>query len=106
MVVMDGTRSKETLLRDMVYQGTVLGPPLWNIFFADARHVVPGLGFAETVFADDQLTSAVKEGCFEEKSNALQDTVNESTAQTFCVCTARNCTAPNQPTLRSEKSKG
>ena len=37
----------------MVYQGTVLGPPLWNCYFADARLVAEAEGFQDTFFADD-----------------------------------------------------
>ena len=37
----------------MVYQGTVLGPPLWNIYYADAAIAVKVHGFLEIVFADD-----------------------------------------------------
>ena len=37
----------------MVYQGTVLGPPLWNVYYADAAVAVNLIGFMEIVFADD-----------------------------------------------------
>ena len=40
-------------MQDMVYQGTVLGPSLWNTFFQDARLPVNESGFMEIVFADD-----------------------------------------------------
>ena len=53
VVVVDGAFSEEALLRDMVYQGTVLGPPLWNSFFADARFVIQDCDFKDTFFADD-----------------------------------------------------
>ena len=52
-VVVEGTKSLERVLRNQVYQGTVLGPPLWNAFFEDAREAVNAEGFQETVFADD-----------------------------------------------------
>ena len=38
---------------NMVYQGTVLGPPLWNIYYAEAAIAVKVRGFLEIVFADD-----------------------------------------------------
>ena len=38
---------------NMVYQGTVLGPPLWNVYYADAALAVNLIGFLEIVFADD-----------------------------------------------------
>ena len=37
----------------MVYQGTVLGPPLWNVFDEDAAIAIRVHGFCEIVFADD-----------------------------------------------------
>ena len=37
----------------MVYQGTVLGPTLWNLFFEDARAAINEVFFTEYVFADD-----------------------------------------------------
>ena len=46
-------RSENRPLENSVFQGTVLGPPLWNVFYADARFSVRELGFVETVFADD-----------------------------------------------------
>ena len=52
-VVVGGRSSGHERLADSVFQGTVLGSPLWNVFYADARHAVTDLGFVETVFADD-----------------------------------------------------
>ena len=52
-VVMGGQQSPEEPLTDSVFQGTVLGPVLWNLFYEDARHSVNGKSFRETVFADD-----------------------------------------------------
>ena len=40
-------------MRDMVYQGTTWGCCLWNLFFADAHHVVTDAGFTDTTYADD-----------------------------------------------------
>ena len=40
-------------MRDMVYQGTVWGPPLWNVFYADARTSIEHCGFEDIVYADD-----------------------------------------------------
>ena len=37
----------------MVYQGTVLGPILWNVFFEDARRAINEWLFEEAVYADD-----------------------------------------------------
>ncbi|CAE8584050.1 unnamed protein product [Polarella glacialis] len=52
-VVVDGVLSAQFILRDMVFQGTVWGPPLWNSFFEDARKAVNSAAFTETIFADD-----------------------------------------------------
>ena len=52
-VVVGGSFSKEIVMQDMVYQGTVWGPSLWNTFFADSASVLKALSFSETVYADD-----------------------------------------------------
>ena len=52
-VAVSGKLSKDMHIHNMVYQGTVLGPPLWNIFYADAAVAVNLLGFLEIIFADD-----------------------------------------------------
>ena len=41
------------ILRDMVFQGTVLGPTLWNLFFRDAADAIHQAGFQDIVYADD-----------------------------------------------------
>ena len=52
-VAVGGKFSKDMKIQNMVYQGTVLGPPLWNIYYADAAMAVNIIGFLEIVFADD-----------------------------------------------------
>ena len=52
-VVVEGVRSSAWKLINQVFQGTVWGPQLWNIFYADARRAIHETGFLETVFADD-----------------------------------------------------
>ena len=52
-VIVSGTQSAEAALADSVFQGTALGPPLWNIFYTDAVAVVKTFKFLEIVFADD-----------------------------------------------------
>ena len=52
-VVVEGSLSQEAALDNQVFQGTVLGPPLWNTFFEDGRRAVNGTGFQEGVVADD-----------------------------------------------------
>ena len=52
-VAVGGKFSRDMKTLNMVYQGTVLGPPLWNIYYADAAIAVKLHGFLEIVFADD-----------------------------------------------------
>ena len=52
-VVVGGTMSKVMALRDMVYQGTVTGPDLWNLFFEDSRSAINECFYNECVYADD-----------------------------------------------------
>jgi len=40
-------------MRDMVYQGTFYGPPLWNTFFSDSYFATRAEGFEEVLYADD-----------------------------------------------------
>ena len=53
VVVVGGSSSLPTPLANTVFQGTVLGPPLWNLFYMDASFVVRLRGFTDVVFADD-----------------------------------------------------
>ena len=53
IVVAGGQQSHAEPLTNSVFQGTVLGPPLWNVHYGDARFATAKLGFSETVFADD-----------------------------------------------------
>ena len=52
-VAVGGEFSKDMSIQNMVYQGMVLGPPLWNVYYADAAAAVNLIGFLEIVFADD-----------------------------------------------------
>ena len=52
-VAVGGQFSRDMNISNMVYQGTVLGPPLWNVYYADAALAVNLIGFLEIVFADD-----------------------------------------------------
>ena len=53
IVVTGGAGSKEMTLSNMVFQGTVTGPDLWNTFFEDARRAINECFYEEVVFADD-----------------------------------------------------
>ena len=52
-MVVSGEQSKEVTMSNMVYQGTVLGPPLWNIFYADSKDNIQDCGYTELIYADD-----------------------------------------------------
>ena len=48
-----GATSEEFLLIDMVFQGTVLGPLLWNAYFEDVRLATESADFISITYADD-----------------------------------------------------
>ena len=52
-VLVQGASSDKFPIANSVYQGTVLGPPLWNTFFADVDDAARSSGGAEKMFADD-----------------------------------------------------
>ena len=52
-VVLGGAASEEFELLNMLFQGTVLGPALWAIFFSDVCRALQQVGFEEVAFADD-----------------------------------------------------
>ncbi len=55
-VVLPGAKSAEFMFDNQVYQGTVLGPPMWNTFFSDVIPVAAFDNFIEALFADDLNT--------------------------------------------------
>ena len=52
-VVVEGQYSNALSMSNMVWQGSVLGPQLWNTFYADVASVSQERGATEIVFADD-----------------------------------------------------
>ena len=52
-VIVQGKHSAPVRMENMIYQGTVLGPPLWNAFYSDSCMAVRATGFEEIVYADD-----------------------------------------------------
>ncbi len=52
-VVVSGESLIPRVLAKSVFQGTVLGSPLWNLFYLDAFKAVRTLNFTDVVFADD-----------------------------------------------------
>lgn len=63
-VVVHGEKSSPMTLIDMIFQGSVLGPALWNIFYASSARPVQQMGFTESIFADDL-------NCFKNYSRAI-----------------------------------
>ena len=52
-VVVEGEFSEIFEIANSVFQGTVMGPCLWNVFFADVSEPVSSTGGTEAKFADD-----------------------------------------------------
>ena len=52
-VLVEGSRSDIFEIANSVFQGTVLGPPLWNLFFADIVVPASSTGGDTSAFADD-----------------------------------------------------
>ena len=52
-VIVEGVASDVFEIADTVFQGTVLGPCLWNLFFADVARPAREEGGCESIFADD-----------------------------------------------------
>ena len=53
VVVVEGICSDEVEIANQVFQGTVLGPPLWNTFFSDVVRPASSSGGDPSIFADD-----------------------------------------------------
>ena len=52
-VIVEGIASDVFEIADTVFQGTVLGPCLWNVFFSDVEIPSSSTGGEEAMFADD-----------------------------------------------------
>ena len=52
-VLVGGERSELFDILNQIFQGTVLGPILWDVFFADVSLPIRTTGFKEVMFADD-----------------------------------------------------
>ena len=53
IVLVHGQSSDPIDLSNMVFQGTVLGPCLWNVFFHDVDSPLHDTDFKDTEYADD-----------------------------------------------------
>ena len=52
-VIVNGKQSVPMGLFNMVFQGTVWGPSLWNAFFGDCVCAISRCGFEAVIYADD-----------------------------------------------------
>ena len=52
-VVVQGCQSKPYKISNQVFQGTVLGPPLWNCFFKSVSEIIISHNYTDAKFADD-----------------------------------------------------
>ena len=52
-VIVEGVMSDAIRIANTVFQGTVLGPPLWNLFVADVVSPAESTGGKGALFADD-----------------------------------------------------
>ena len=58
LVIVDGQASKPLTLSNSVFQGTVLGPPLWNVFYEDCNVAIRSQHFKETVLPTIAIATA------------------------------------------------
>ena len=69
-------------MENMVYQGTVLGPPLWLTFFADSCLAIRAVDFEEIIFADDlnvfqEVSADLDDAAVLARSAACQSSLHE-----------------------------
>ena len=84
-------------LSNTVFQGTVLGPCLWNIFFADIQYPVRQSGAEEAVFADDM-------NAFREFDNSVTNHVVMETMRQ-CQAAVHNWGIRNQAVFEPTKEQ-
>ena len=68
-VVVQGERSFKMEIANSVFQGTVLGPPLWNAFFGDVVVPAKSTGGQEELFADDLIVFSEVRAFFASRSS-------------------------------------
>eukprot|EP00959_Pyramimonas_sp_CCMP1952_P294217 6154003-Pyramimonas_sp.AAC.1 len=69
-------------MENMVYQGTVLGPPLWLVFFSDSCLAIRAVDFEEIIFADDlnafqEISADVDDAAAFARATACQRSLHE-----------------------------
>ena len=73
-VLVEGTASDPFEIANSVFQGTVLGPTLWNVFFADIVDASCVAGGETSTFADD--LSVFQESDRQQPTVEVFDTIN------------------------------
>ena len=81
VVVVQGHESEEFIIDDQVFQGTVLGPPLWHVFFESVDNVLLTVLFNLAKFADDltafkNFESSMSNGLIKQELVACQQAVH------------------------------
>ena len=71
LVVVGGKHAAALMLENMIYQGTVWGPWLWNVFYEDAKLALHKHDYTEIVFADD--LNAFREFDLQEPTDSLNN---------------------------------
>jgi hypothetical protein len=74
-ILVDGSKSQQFPLEDTVFQGVVLGPKLWNLFFQDVTEAIPD-ECSDYKFADDLTCDKV----------FSSETTNEQIREERTVC--------------------
>ena len=82
VVIVQGKESDAFTIKDEVFQGTVLGPPLWNVFFmpVDApvhQHYFRAAKFADDLTAYKNFESATRNDEICKRLRDLQESVHE-----------------------------
>ena len=80
-VVVDGVCSEVFKILNQVFQGTVLGPLSWKVFFSDADEATSRNGFSEYKFADD--LAVIKSFCASANNGNINDELHHAGGHTF-----------------------
>ena len=80
-VVVQGHVSDSFTIEDEVFQSTVLGPPLWNVFFHEIDDIIKCCLFRVAKFADDLTTYRNYYNSI--KRDPLRDSPNVGSSLTF-----------------------
>ena len=96
VVAVAGKRSKPMLISNSVYQGTVWGPPLWNIYYEDTQLASSKAGFDEIKYADDLSCFRA----FDMKALSLKASAAVPANFTRGEMPTRSCSTPRKRAVR------